>query len=81
MILAPTSALFWSPPTPPPGAFSDFLEALQPWESSLFHSIDMKAYPTEVASLLRSYSFISASDGSVKFTTHPWLVWLVFELA
>jgi hypothetical protein len=60
-----------------PGAFDDYLAALQPWESSLFQCLEMKAYPTEVASLLTSNPFVSASDGSVKFATHGSFGWII----
>jgi hypothetical protein len=36
----------------------------------------MNIYPTELVSLLISHSFLSASDGSVKFTTHASFGWL-----
>jgi hypothetical protein len=39
-ISGPVSQLFWSPMTPTPGNFFDYLKALQPWESSLFHILD-----------------------------------------
>jgi hypothetical protein len=58
---------------PTVGAFLDYLATLQPWESLLFHSLEMKAYPTKMASLLISNTFLSASDWSIKFSTHPWL--------
>jgi hypothetical protein len=74
-IQSPTCSLFKVPPTTPPGAFTDFLENLQPWELSLFHTIDMRTYPTEMAMLLHSLSFLSACDGSIKFTTHGSFGW------
>lgn len=46
-ISGPISQLFQSPTTPTPGVFSDYLNALLPWESSLFHSLEMKAYPPQ----------------------------------
>jgi hypothetical protein len=69
------SPLFQLPLTPTPGAFTDFLEALTPWESTMFHSLEMHVYPTEMVSLLISHSFLSASDGSVKFSTHASFGW------
>jgi hypothetical protein len=74
-ISGPISQLYQFPPTPTPGAFLDYLEALAPWESTLFHALEMNVYPTEMVSLLLSHSFLSASDGSVKFTTHASFGW------
>jgi hypothetical protein len=74
-ISGPISQLFQFPPTPNPGAFTDYLEALAPWESTLFHSLDMIIYPTSMVSLLISNSFLSASDGSVKFSNHASFGW------
>jgi hypothetical protein len=68
-IQPPISAILHTPSPSPPGAFTDFLDALQPWESSLFHTLTMHTFPTEAATLLRSHSFISASDGSVSLPT------------
>jgi hypothetical protein len=76
-ISGPISHLFQLPPTPTPGAFADYLETLAPWESTLFHSLDMHVYPTEMVSLLTSNSFLSASDGSVKFSTHASFGWIL----
>jgi hypothetical protein len=74
-ISGPISQLFQFPPTPNPGAFMDYLEALAPWESTLFHSLEMNVYPTDVVSLFISNSFLSASDGSVKFSNHASFGW------
>jgi hypothetical protein len=41
----------------------------------MFHSLEMHVYPTEMVSLLISHSFLSASDGSVKFSTHASFGW------
>jgi hypothetical protein len=74
-ISGPISQLFQFPPNPNPGAFTDYLEALTPWESTLFHSLEMNVYPTDVVSLFISNSFLSASDGSVKFSNHASFRW------
>jgi hypothetical protein len=76
-ISAPISHLHQPPPIPAPGAFSNYLEALKPWESSLFHSLEMKVYPTDMVSLLNSNPFRSASDGSIKFSTHGSFRWSI----
>jgi hypothetical protein len=74
-ISGPISPLFQFPPTPTPGAFTDYLDALAPWESTLFHSLEMNIYPIEMVSLLISNSFLSTSDGSVKFSHHASFGW------
>jgi hypothetical protein len=56
-------------------AYLSLNTALEPWESLLFHSLEMKAYPTKMASLLISNTFLSANDGSIKFSTHGTFGW------
>jgi hypothetical protein len=74
-ISGPIFKRFQQPLLAPPGAFQDYLEALQPWESSLFQCLEMTVYPTELVTLLISDSFLSASDGSIKFSNHASFGW------
>jgi hypothetical protein len=71
----PISQFYRSPLIPPSGAFSDYLAALTPWESLLFHSLAMKAFPNKMVSLVISNIFRGASDRYFKFLTHGSFGW------
>lgn len=61
------STIFHTPRGPPPGTFEEFLADLPPWESSLFHSLQLETDPFTLLDYLISEPFSCTSDGSVRF--------------
>jgi hypothetical protein len=61
----------------PPGAFSDFLADLQPWESSLFHTITLQAFPTEIATLAPALLLLHQRLRRIGQVHNTWFVRLV----
>jgi hypothetical protein len=49
-------------------SFKEFLTSLEPWEASLFHKIELRNPPHEIARYLTEETFLGVSDdGTVKF--------------
>ena len=65
------------PPLPlqPAGTFHDYLQQLDQWETSLFPSLQLFAFPTDIATHLSKSKASAASDGSVIFSRHGAFGW------
>jgi hypothetical protein len=50
-----------------PGSFQEFLTSLEPWEASLFHTIELRHPPHEIVRYLTEETFLGVSDGAEKF--------------
>ena len=50
-----------------PGSFQKFLKSLEPWEASLFHTIELRHPPHEIVRYLAEETFLGVSDGAEKF--------------
>ena len=65
-------------PTAPivPGSFQEFLTSLEPWEASLFHTIELRHPPHEIVRYLTEETFLGVSDGAEKFkcATFGWVL-------
>ena len=67
------------PPTPPPPPpyFLDYMNHLSPWDSELFHSLQLQCNVYELMSALQENTFRSASDGSVIDLSHASFGWVL----
>ena len=67
----------YKPPLPstPAGTFSEFLQQLDPWETSLFPLLQLFSFPTTIAAYLSNSKASAASDGSVIFSRHGAFGW------
>jgi hypothetical protein len=50
-----------------PGSFQEFLKSLDPWEAGLFHTIELRHPPHEIARYLTEETFLEVRDGAEKF--------------
>ena len=61
----------------PPSSFQEYLQTCDPWESTLFHSLEMKSDPFTIAKRLQTDVFLGVSDGSVRFQKEGSFGWVI----
>ena len=62
-------------PSTPAGTFSEFLQQLDPRETSLFPLLQLFSFPTTIAAYLSNSKASTASNGSVIFSRHGAFGW------
>jgi len=70
-------SLYRHPSGPIPGTFQAFLDSLDLWESSLFHSLQCHCDPFTMIEKFKTIGFKAASDGSVRYDTDGAFGWVL----
>jgi len=71
------SSLYQTPHGPAPGTFHDFLNQLETWESTLFHTLECLTDPFTMVAQISTVGFKAASDGSVRYDTDGAFGWVL----